>query len=626
MNAASSSVRAEGDEDEEGGTPARDAPSALARGIPRERGARVCAPTRGDTRARFSLGRRRPSDNKKRARQASKTAGTVRTEGARFVPSLITRRRSRGSSISYDPAAVTPSTRSSTLETSSPNVLLRRRRVWDLSHGEELRGPGVTFPSAHTRSGAPGRPARAGAENVRLLRLRRRSAAETTPAERATAAATERTTTAASSERAAAAATSEGTAAAAASEGTAAASEGAAAAAASESASSSSSCCSSKGTSARLWRTTSEGTASSAPEWTSSTSSTAAERARGALCAAERRRGVGRGGRAAAERRTGERRGSAPEAARRAGHAWLSLDGTRDGTRDDARDGRAVDDARETRGGHGSRGGHLEDAVELVVGEVEDAADVVLLAPDVFLHLGVHRARVSAPRGGGVRHPSHLLEGGVAAEEVGLVALGGVARQGPHHGAIGLEVVAEQIPRGFVARASAASPTAPAAPAAASAPSATAAVLLIVLLVPSAAAAAPAAPPAASSAAPASPSSALIIQGGIRVPAAPAATASAAAAAAAIVVVVLVPASSASSAASSPATATPPTGTHRSEGVQASVARPLRVWLMEFAANKIQQQFHFVLRLLRRTGLRVCARGGACRRRRSARTLRSHKH
>ena len=446
---------------------------------------------------------------------------------------------------------MTPSTRSSTLETSSPNVLLRRRRVWDLSHGEELRGPGVTFPSAHTRSGASGRPARAGAEDVRLLRLRRRSAAETTPAERAAAAAaSERASSSSSSERTAAA--SKGTAPAAASKGT-------APAAASERAASSS-CCSSEWTSARLWRTTSEGTASSAPEWSpSTTSSTAAERARGALCAAERRRGGVRGGRAAAERRRLERRRSAPEGARRAGHAWLSLDGTLDGTRD----GRAVDDARETRGGHGPRGGHLEDAVELVVGEVEDAADVVLLAPDVFLHLGVHRARVSAPRGGGVRHPSHLLEGGVAAEEVGLVALGGVARQGPHHGAIGLEVVAEQIPRGFVARASAASPAAPAAPAAASAPSATAAVLLIVLLVPTAAAAPAAAPPAASSAAPASPSSALIIQGGIRVPAAPAATASAAAATAAIVVVVLVPASSASPAASSPATATPPTGTHR---------------------------------------------------------------
>lgn len=187
----------------------------------------------------------------------------------------------------------------------------------------------------------------------------------------------------------------------------------------------------------------------------------------------------------------------------------------------------------------------------MVVGEVEDAADVVLLAPNVFLHLGVHRARVSASRGGGVRHPSHLLEGGVAAEEVGLVALRGVARQRPHHGAIGLEVVADQIPSGFVARASAASAAAPAA----SAPSASAAVLLIVLLVPTTAATAP--PSAASPAAPASPSSALIIQGGIRVPPA---TASAAAA---VVVVVLVPASSASSTASSPATATPPTGTHR---------------------------------------------------------------
>ena len=187
----------------------------------------------------------------------------------------------------------------------------------------------------------------------------------------------------------------------------------------------------------------------------------------------------------------------------------------------------------------------------MVVGEVEDAAYVVLLAPNVFLHLGVHRARVSASRGGGVRHPSHLLEGGVAAEEVGLVALRGVARQRPHHGAIGLEVVADQIPSGFVARASAASAAAPAA----SAPSASAAVLLIVLLVPTTAAAAP--PSAASPAAPASPSSALIIQGGIRVPPA---TASAAAA---VVVVVLVPASSASSTASSPATATPPTGTHR---------------------------------------------------------------
>ena len=190
----------------------------------------------------------------------------------------------------------------------------------------------------------------------------------------------------------------------------------------------------------------------------------------------------------------------------------------------------------------------------MVVGEVEDAADVILLAPNVFLHLGVHRARVSASRGGGVRHPSHLLEGGVAAEEVGLVALRGVARQRPHHGAIGLEVVADQIPSGFVARASAASAAAPAA-SAASAPSASAAVLLIVLLVPTTAAAAP--PSAASPAAPASPSSALIIQGGIRVPPA---TASAAAA---VVVVVLVPASSASSTASSPATATPPTGTHR---------------------------------------------------------------
>ena len=148
----------------------------------------------------------------------------------------------------------------------------------------------------------------------------------------------------------------------------------------------------------------------------------------------------------------------------------------------------------------------------MVVGEVEDAADVVLLAPNVFLHLGVHRARVSASRGGGVRHPSHLLEGGVAAEEVGLVALRGVARQRPHHGAIGLEVVADQIPSGFVARASAASAAAPAA----SAPSASAAVLLIVLLVPTTAAAAP--PSAASPAAPASPSSAPIIQGGIRVP------------------------------------------------------------------------------------------------------------
>ena len=127
----------------------------------------------------------------------------------------------------------------------------------------------------------------------------------------------------------------------------------------------------------------------------------------------------------------------------------------------------------------------------MVVGEVEDAADVVLLAPNVFLHLGVHRARVSASRGGGVRHPSHLLEGGVAAEEVGLVALRGVARQRPHHGAIGLEVVADQIPSGFVARASAASAAAPAA----SAPSASAAVLLIVLLVPTTAAAAPHPPP-----------------------------------------------------------------------------------------------------------------------------------